>query len=101
MTVPGDRLTLGGVYAEPLRPPAADRRQHRGVLRQPDHGDVRQVRRRLVLASPPARAIRGADGLGDTVSICDKLRSVSARCLGDGFGDRCGDLNSRIRKKIR
>jgi hypothetical protein len=37
-----------------VRHPYNDRRHHRSVLRRPHHGDVRQVRRWLVLVLSPA-----------------------------------------------
>ena len=50
--VPGSRRARAAAAA--LRRPPADRRQHRGVLRRPGAGDVRQVRRWLVLVGAPA-----------------------------------------------
>jgi hypothetical protein len=52
----------------------ADRGQHRGVLRRPGTGDVRQVRRWLVLVAAPARLF--ASRSGDR-SVCYELLSLS------------------------
>ena len=58
-----------------LRRPPADRRHHRGVLRRPGTGDVRQVRRWLVLVGPPARLFASRSG---DWSVCYELLSLSA-----------------------
>ena len=48
---------------------------HRGVLRRPRAGDVRQVRRWLVLVGPPARLFASRSG---DWSVCYELLSLSA-----------------------
>ena len=47
---------------------------HRGVLRRSRAGDVRQVRRWLVLVAPPARLFASRSG---DWSICYELLSLS------------------------
>ena len=61
--------------AEPLFDIDPRRRQHRGVLRRPRDGNIRQVRRWLVLVAAPTRLL--ARPLANW-AVRYELRSISA-----------------------